>query len=239
MAGPSGHGRPPRGASQTIALAEIDRPAPSGPPRFPVDALTLTAEGSSSEDRGDRRGHLRQQTSPASAARRRSSYRRSRDPSPRLEPSPPPRRAGRGSRSRRECANRPERAGRDRPGRPLRAARRPPREARRRRRNGPARRGAPSNRRPPSTRGSPGPNGWLSVPSPTRPAGGTRPVGTAGRAGARPGTRPPSSIAWARSRSTGTVTLRFVASPVIAWTAILQASSREASSVQVSGPSGG
>ena len=39
-----------------------------------------------------------------------------------------------------------------------------------------------------------------------------------GRRPRRPGTRPPSSIARARSRSTGTVTFRLVASPLIAWT---------------------
>ena len=38
--------RPSSCASQTIALAEIERPAPSDPARLPVEALTLTDPGS-------------------------------------------------------------------------------------------------------------------------------------------------------------------------------------------------
>ena len=71
--------------------------------------------------------------------------------------------------------------------------------------------------------GSPGPNGWLSCPIPVRPAG-----------------RRPTQGAARPAREVGRhVTLRFPGSPGTTWTGMLQASSREASSVQVSGPSGG
>ena len=63
--------------------------------------------------------------------------------------------------------------------------------------------------------------GWASSPKPTRDR---RPVRAAASS--------------ARPRSSGVVTLRFVASPGIAWTSSLQASSREASSVHVPGAVG-
>ena len=70
--------------------------------------------------------------------------------------------------------------------------------------------------------GVPGPNGWLSWPMP-----GPR------RAGRAEDQRPPAA------RSAGSVTLRLPGSPGTTWTSMLQASSRAASSVNVSGPSAG
>ena len=95
-------------------------------------------------------------------------------------------------------------------------------ERRRRRRSG--RRGAVPGDRDARRGGAagPGPNGWLSWPNPTR--------GAAGRAELRAATR---------TRSSGSVTLRFAGSPGIAWTVMVQASSSAASSVKVGGPSGG
>ncbi len=85
----------------------------------------------------------------------------------------------------------------------------------------PARAGAPSIAMPPRRSGDPGPNGWLSWPNPTR------------------GTPAAPSCCSARTRSSGSVTLRFVGSPGIAWTVMVQASSSAASSVKAGGPSGG
>ena len=66
----------------------------------------------------------------------------------------------------------------------------------------------------------PGPNGWLSWPMPVRVR------------------RVPASTVAARWRSAGSVTLRLPGSPGTTWTGMLQASSRAASSVNVSGPFG-
>ena len=81
--------------------------------------------------------------------------------------------------------------------------------------------GAPAISMPPRASGSPGPNGWLSWPKPMRgrPAPAERRSAGRGRRAA--------------------VTLRLVGSPGIAWTGILQASSRAASSVKVAGAVGG
>ena len=83
-------------------------------------------------------------------------------------------------------------------------------------------RGAPGISMPPSRAPSPGPNGWLSRAESRRACGLP-----AHRRGDRHRARP------ARSRSSGRVTLRLLGSPGIAWTAMLQASSRAASSVHV------
>ena len=214
-------------------------PSPSGPPRLPVEALTLTAAGSSPRIAGDRLAHLRQQRRQLRPGGDDRQVHVRRAPAGRAHAArrPSPSRTAAVD-ARRACASRPGRGGPGRPGRPLRAARRRPRGGRRRRPNG-----RPGAARPRSA-GRPGRAArrarrdgcrCRARRAQRRPAAAARPAGSR----TRPGTSPPSRIARARSRSTGTVTLRFVASPLIAWTGILQASSSEASSVQVSGPSGG
>ena len=202
-----------------LAAWQIPRPAPSMPARLPVDALTSTASGAEAERRRDRVAHRvevageprpraddrqvdRSGTSPAAA-----------DP---LDHGRQERRAG--DAPRRGGVGREEPAEVAEPGRAEQ-------------RVGHGVQGdvavgvtvesrAPSIATPPSASGSPGPNGWLSLPRPTRSA----PV----RRG-----EPVPSATLARARSAGTVTLRFVGSPGIAWTAILAASSRAASSVKL------
>ena len=66
-----------------------------------------------------------------------------------------------------------------------------------------------------------------------------RPERVAVVAEADPGAIRPSSASSARPRSSGVVTLRFIGSPGIAWTGILQASRRAASSVKVRAPLAG
>ena len=84
----------------------------------------------------------------------------------------------------------------------------------------PASAGAPGIAIPPIRSGEPGPKGWLSWPNPTRAPSA-------------------SSCRSTRSRSSGSVTLRLVGWPGIAWTVMVQASSRAASSVNSRSPSGG
>ena len=209
------------GSSSATASAEIVRPAPSSPDRLPVDALTLTAVGVDAEEARDRDRASRRDARPGAGAPRRSSGRCCRPPSR----SPP--RGGRprpASRSRRSPRASTASAGNSRPRSPSPAA---PSSASQTACSAtspsewPWSRGAPSMTTPPSASGPPGPNGWPSWPMPTRDARG------------------PARAASTRRRSAGCVTLMLLGSPGTTWTAILQASSSAASSVHVSGPSGG
>ena len=212
----------PTAPTVATARAAIPRPAPSAPARLPVDALTLTLRSGS-----------------ARAARR----------------SPPgSRRAGRPG-----AVGQPRSSGRSGPG----AARRPPGGRR------PSRTSSPlaiprgvvgSGREEPAEIAQAGRaeqrvgdgverNVAVRVAveprarrrSRSRPGRAARPVRTGGcRPHSRSGSAArPSSTSSARPRSSGVVTLRFVGSPGMAWTGILQASRRAASSVQVSVPSAG
>ncbi len=210
-------------AASTVATtsAEIDRPAPSAPSRLPLEALTLTAPGSTLEQGRDRLAHRVEVSAEPGARADDGRIDGGGSPAGRREPPTDLADQERRCRSRAGCVRRPGRADRGRRARPPRAARR--------RRHGAGRRHR-SDRRAPARRRS----------RPRRDAAAPR-VRTGGCRGrsrcASPARR--SSAPAARRRSAGSVTLRLSGSPGTTWTAIPAASSSAASSVNVSGPSAG
>src|SRR5260221_3508391 len=207
-----GHGAPSRVA---IASALTDRPAPSGPSRLPLDALTLTAERSSPirsamasriasrwlESRG-RAATIVRSTELGRQPRARTSAITSRSRA--LPAIPAEVVASAGKRRPRS----------PRPAAPNRASAiawraTSPSEC-------PCNLGAAASSTPPRTSGMAGPKGWLSWPIPVRAA------------------RAPASTAATRRRSPGKVTFMLPGSPGTRRTGTPQASRRAASSVQVS-----
>ena len=212
-----------------IGLQQRDRERGDRPTRHPrrrtgcpVEALTLTAAASTPRSAAIGGAHRVEVARPGAAAPRRSSGRRS-----------PTRPAGRGH----AAHDLGEHLAR---GDPLRRRRvRPGTADRGRRAGGAEQRVADRVERDVAVRVAveprraarwrcrrgraalPGPKGWPSCPIPTR------------------GARGPARAASTRRRSAGCVTLRLLGSPGTTWTGILQASSSAASSVHVSGPSGG
>ena len=207
----------------------MPRPAPSKPARLPVEALTLTRSAGRSSRSAIGGRHLVEAAGEPRPRRHDGQVDGHGREAGRPDPLEARRRAAPARRSRPASPARPGRGARGRRGRPPRAARRRRRGGRRHRRSGRGGAVRPRSRCRRGPAAPPGPNGWPSSPNPTRTAGGGGP-----RASPRA-----TSAASTRARSSGSVTLRFVDSPGTAWTGILQASSREASSVHVAEPPGG